>query len=114
MDKQEQINSIERDIKDARVAKDLGSALVRLTNSRDFRAVITQGYFKDEAVRLVHLKGDPNMQTPEKQASILTQIDAIAVLNQYFLVIQLAAGMADKAIEGGEAVLDELRTEEAE
>jgi hypothetical protein len=114
MDKQEQINSIERDVTNARVAKDLGDALERLKNNRDFRVVVATSYFKDEAVRLVHLKGDPNMQSADKQASIIKQMDAISSLNQFFLAIQMAAGMADKSIEEGQATLDDLRTEGAE
>jgi hypothetical protein len=112
MSKQDEINSIERTVSDARSIKELGAALERLQSNRDYIAVIKSGYFRDEAVRLVHLRGDPNMQTPERQADILKQIDSIAALSQYFRTLQHSANLADKAIEDGEAVLDELRAEE--
>lgn len=109
MSTQDEITSIERNVQDGRKRKDLGAALERLYTSRDFRAVIKAGYFEAEAVRLVHLKGDPSMQTQERQADIIKQIDAISALNQYFLTIQHSAGLADKEIEEGEAILEELR-----
>lgn len=114
MSKEDEINSIERNVRDAKETKALGTALERLINNRDFRTVIKEGYFKAEAVRLVHARGDVACQTPEKQDAIIRQIDSISNLNQYFNTIQHAAGMADKAIEEGEAVLEEMRTEGAE
>ena len=112
MSKQDEINAIEHSVNDARKTKELGSALERLQKNRDFLAVIKDGYFAAEAVRLVHLRGDTMYQTPERQAVILKQIDAISSLHHYFQVIQMLAGQADKAIEDGEAVLEELRDEE--
>ena len=97
------IASIETSIKEANKIKDLGSALERLTLNRDFQAVIKEGYFKDEAVRLVHLRGDPNFQTDERQAGIVKQIDGIAALGQYLSMVQLTAGQASKMIQDGEA-----------
>lgn len=111
MNKQDEINAIEHSVKDARKTKDMGSALERLQKNRDFLAVIKAGYFEAEAIRLVHLRGDTMYQTPERQADILKQIDAISSLHQYFQVIQMLAGQADKAIEDGEAVLEEMREE---
>lgn len=112
MSNQDEINAIERTVKDAKEQKALGTALERLITNRDFQKVIKQGYFADEAVRLVHAKGDPACQTPEKQASIIRQMDSISNLGQYFQTILHAAGMADKSIEEGEAALDEMRAEE--
>ncbi len=108
-----EINSIERDIKKASEAKELGLSLERLKNNHDFKTVIKSGYFRDEAVRLVHLKGDPNFQTTEKQQSIIKQMDSIAALNAYFYVIELQALQAEKSIVSNEAMLDEIRTGEA-
>lgn len=112
MSKQDEINAIERSVKDAHKAVELGSALERLHKNRDFLAVIKDGYFSAEAIRLVHLRGDTMYQTPERQADILKQIDAISSLHHYFQVIQMFAGQAGKAIEDGEAVLEEMRAEE--
>lgn len=110
MSNEDQINAIERTVKEAKEQKALGSALERLMSNRDFLKVIKQGYFTDEAVRLVHARGDSACQTPEKQEAILRQIDAISNLSQFFKAIEFTAGLADKSIEDSEAVLEELRT----
>jgi hypothetical protein len=114
MSNQDEINSIERDVKDAKEQKALGTALERLITNRDFQKVIKAGYFEAEAVRLVHAKGDPACQTPEKQASIIRQIDSISNLNQYFQTVLHMAGLAEKSVQESEAILEELRAEGGE
>lgn len=114
MSTQEEINAIERNVKDARKLKEMGSALDRLQKNRDFLAVIKTGYFQDEAVRLVHLRGDTMYQAPDRQASILKEIDAISSLHQYLQVVRMCADQADSAIANGEAMLEEMRDEVAE
>jgi hypothetical protein len=107
----EQIQSLDNNIKEAKKIMDLGDALERLQANKDFRAVIKAGYFEQEAIRLVHLKGAPHMQTVEYQLSIVKQMDAIASLNQYFQTVFHAAGMADKAITSDEEAREELLAE---
>lgn len=111
---QDTIQEIELNIKEAKKLVDVGAALERLRNSSDFKEVIVKGYFEQEAIRLVHLKADKNMQTPEKQASIVAQMDAIGALSEYFHVVQMRAGMAAKAIEADTETRDELLAGEAE
>lgn len=109
---QEQIQDIEENIKEARKIVELAECVDRLRKNRDFKQVIQEGYFHKEAVRLVHLKSDPAFQTPERQKSILLQIDAIGALNQYFDGIYHAARLAGKAIEADMETRDELLQEE--
>lgn len=106
------LREIELDIQEAKKLVDLGTALDRLSNNRDFKKVIVEGFFKDEAIRLVHLKSDPNFQTPEKQQSILLQMDAIGSLEQYFRTVLNTARLAEKAIEAGEQAREEIYEEE--
>lgn len=106
------INALEQGIKKAQTAKELGAALERLSKNADFKSVILTGYMRDEAVRLVHLKGDISFQSPEKQASILKQIDGIASLKQYFNVVELTADNAQGMIDEAEEHLVQLRADE--
>lgn len=106
------ITSIERNIKEAKHLVDLGAALSRLKNNKDFKALVQDGYFEKEAVRLVHLKASPEFQTPERQQAIITQMDSIGNLVSYFTVVAFSANQAAKAIEVDEETLLELRTEE--
>lgn len=105
------IQEVERDIAMAKQSIELAVALARLKDNRDFKSVVLDGYFKDEAVRLVHLKADPHFQSTEMQQSILAQINAIGALHEYFKVIEFHARQAAKAIEAGEQTIEELNAE---
>lgn len=111
---QEQIQAIESNIREAKKFVEQGDALERLRANRDFKKVITEGYFEREAIRLVHLKADPNMQSPDSQKSIIAQMDAIGSLDQYFMAVFAQANMARKAIDSSEEMIDEIRAEDGE
>ena len=108
------VQEIEQSIQAERQHIELDKALERLESNRDFNTVITEGYLAKEAIRLVHLKADPQMQRPEKQVSIAAQIDAIGHLAQYFRTVGQLARMAVKSIETSEAVREEMLAEENE
>ena len=113
MSNEDNIQAIERNIAKAKSAMDLGTALERLRINRDFKKIVLEGYFEQEAIRLVHLKADPNMQKPESQLAILNQIDAIGTLVQYFNTVMFRADLASKSISDDEAMRDELIEEDA-
>ena len=108
----ETIQAIEENIRESRKHVELGEALERLRENRDFKRLIQDGYFKDEAVRLVHTKAQPAHQKPESQAAILLQIDAIGNLNEYFRTVMHLAALARKSIGEDEASIEELNAEE--
>lgn len=109
----DQLQDIEENIKEARKIVEFGAALDRLRNNKDFKAIILDGYFKTEAIRLVHLKADPSMDTPERQANIIKGMDAIGALSEYFHVVDHQAQLARKAIDYGEEAISEILDEEA-
>lgn len=107
-------NEIELSMKEAKQHVDLNKALIRLSNNRDFKKVIVDGYFDKEAVRLVHLKATPHMQADKDQQGIIRDMDAIGSLVQFFRTIEHKSDMSKEAIRECELSLDELRSEEAE
>lgn len=109
----EATESIERNIREAKKVVEFGNALERLTSNRDFKKVILEGYFEKEAVRLVHLKADPSMQSAESQKSILTQIDAIGAVTQFLNTAMHMSRLAQKSIGDDEEMLAELLKEGA-
>lgn len=109
----ETIEAIERSIKQHKATVDLGAALERLRANKDFKKIIVEGYFENEAVRLVHLKADPSMQSAESRRSIEQQMDAIGALNQYLNLLASHAALAQKQIEVDEAYRDEILEEDA-
>lgn len=92
---QEQVQQVTLDEVNASIA-DL-DALGRLEANADFKRLFIEGYFKDEAVRLVMAKADPSLQEPEAQAAILRDIDGIGSLRGYLGGLRLKARMAEKA-----------------
>jgi len=108
----ETIQSIERNIKQAKEAIEFGNALTRLRGNKDFKTVILTGYFEKEAVRLVHLKADPNMQSMDMQRAIMASIDAIGALTQYFTTVAFKASLAAKSAVSDQEALEELSVEE--
>lgn len=106
------VQAIEENIQQAKKMVEQGNALERLRNNRDFKHIIQEGYFEKEAIRLVHLKVDPNMQTAERQQSIIRDMDAIGSLNQYLQGVYRKADMAAKAIQADEEARDEILAEE--
>ncbi len=106
-----QVKVLEDNIRESKKLVELGEALERLQSNRDFKKLIMEGFFEKEAIRLVHLKGDVNMQSAESQKSIINQMDAIGALSQYFFTVRYKAGMAAKAIAYDEETRDELNQE---
>ena len=107
----EQLQALENNITSAKGILELGAALDRLFLNKDFKLVIKTGYFEKEAVRLVHLKGAPHMQTKEMQDSVIKQIDAISTLSDYLRVVAQQANFAVNTIESDELTREELLAE---
>ena len=111
---QHEVNELELNIKEAKELVELGAALARLEKNRDFKKVIQEQYLNKEAVRLVHAKGDANMQDAKLQANILRDIDGIGSFTQFLNFLQYQAEMARDAISECEDTLDHLRAEGAD
>lgn len=108
------IEQIERGIAQLKEQTARSDALERLLKNADFKKIISEGYFKDEAIRLVDLKADPAWQKPEQQAFVIIQIDAIGVLKGYLRTIEHTGSMAKKVLPDYEADLIEAQVEEAQ
>lgn len=108
------IEEIELNIEQAREFITKAEKLDQLMEHPLFQELVLDGYCRDEAVRLVHLKGDPNMQDEKRQAAIIKDIDGIGSLKGFFSKVYQQAGMAENAIAADEEALEELRAEEAE
>jgi hypothetical protein len=106
------VEEIERNIKLQKEIIEFGKAVERLQSNRDFRKVVTEGYFEKEAVRLVHLKADPEMQRPEIQAGIIQAIDAIGNMSQFLRDAVRSAELAAKSVSQDEETRDEILAEE--
>ena len=109
-----ELQQLESNIKLAQKIVDMGDALDRLRNNRDFKKVIGDGYFEQEAIRLVHLMSDSNMQSPEFQQSIHKQMIAVGMFREFLETLATRANMARRAVEADEATRDEILAEGGE
>ncbi|MGH1461222.1 MAG: hypothetical protein ACRBB6_04220 [Neptuniibacter sp.] len=108
------LETVEVSMEQAKKALGLRKNLERLTSNRDFKKVVLEGYFEQEAQRLVHLKAVPSMQTPEHQESIMKQIDAIGAVRNYFNTIMVFGAQAEKEMVSLEETREEILAEEGE
>ncbi|GEK52354.1 hypothetical protein [Vreelandella venusta] len=111
---QEAIEEINININAAKKFVARGKSLQRLLKNRDFKDLINEGYFKDEAVRLVHLRSNPDFADDASRKMIETSMDGIASLLQYCRTVEHNAMLAEKAIEADEQARDELMGEDVE
>ena len=105
---QAQIDQLHRNIADNRGFVALQAALSRLQANRDFQTIISSGYLKDEAVRLVHARSNVALQSPSDQAALLRDIDAIGSLEAYFRKIEKQAVQALSHIDADEETVADL------
>lgn len=87
-------------------------AINRLQKNRDFRAVILDGYLRDEALRLSHLIADSSQAGNRDE--IVRDLHGIGALNLWFRN-QIALGnVMENDIASNNDELEYLRSEEAE
>jgi hypothetical protein len=110
----QELEALEISIEEAKAKVELMEALDSLGNNSNFKKVILDGYFKNEASRLVLLKAVPSMQSEAQQLSISKSIDAIGHLRQYFSTVYQLGNMAKQSIVEDEATREELLSEEIE
>ena len=109
---EEQLEQIEIDIATAQEHADRADALQRLHENKDFRKIVLEGFFKDEASRVVLLKADPNVQGDSEQKHIDRIITSIGGLRQYFGTIYQMGNMAHRALEEHKATREEILQEQ--
>jgi hypothetical protein len=85
---------------------------LKLTSNREYKKLVTEGYLKDEAVRLVGLSADPSVA--QHDAEIQLAIKAISLFRQYMQNIIRMGDVAEASIQSHEDELELARLQEAE
>ena len=88
---------------DVRAKVSFGEALERLLGNADFKLVVMDGYLKEEAVRLVHLKCDPALQEAVQQSAIDRGITAVSEFRQYLGTQRFLAKQAKHLLDTAHA-----------
>lgn len=106
------LESIEISIQTAEEHVAKMEALLSLAANKNFTKIVDEGYFKEEASRLVLLRADPSMQKPEDQAAILKSIDAIGAFRQYLAGVIHVGRMMEKGLKEDIDMRNEMLTED--
>ena len=106
-----QIEQIEVGMLQAKDAVNRMHAFQKLLTNENFKSIVEEGYFKEEASRLVLLKSDPQMSSDENQKAIDNAIIGIGQLRQYFQTTMQLGRMAEKALIDDEQAHEELLRE---
>jgi hypothetical protein len=110
----QELQLLDKRIDQAKQTIELGKALDRLRSNKDFKKVFGELYFREEAIRLVTLLADPNMQTPEKQQDILGQMQAIGRVGDFLRVLEHRVMLAEGELAADEETREIILAEDAE
>lgn len=108
MNLNEQIQHVELSLEEAQKIIAFGEAIQRLESNQDFQKVIFDGYFTEEAKRLVFLSADDALN-PESQNAVWAGIRAIGELRSFLQNSKALGEFARKEVEDHKETLDELR-----
>lgn len=108
-----EIEQIELTIVEARKMAKRGEQAKRLASTKDFKDLIMDGYFVDEAARLVHMSSEPTI-SEDIRNTIVRDMAGPGALKRYFSTIVRMGDMAAQEIEESQETLEELRIEDAQ
>lgn len=116
---EQQLNSIEMSIVEARKLVERSEALSRLEKNKDFQSLFLEGLMKEGAIRQVMLLASPELKIANEgakaaRAGIQSRIDMIGELYNWCRWTHMQADQARKALEENEETRAELLKEQLE
>ena len=108
------VEQIEVSIEVAKRSIKESEAIDRLFRNKDFKMVITEGYFKDNAALLVQRKAMPGMADQANQMSIENAMIGIGELQQFLFMKRVQGKQFAADLEAMNNTREELLQEEAE
>lgn len=110
------IQEVETNIENLKKSVRRAEVLKKLEDTPEWKELITEGYLRDEAARVVKLTGDIQMRMAgETQVEWLNDmLKGIAAFNQYCNFIEQAGNAAQTQIEANHETHAELLKEQME
>lgn len=103
-----QIEELEISMEQAKEIIANSDSLIALSRNKDFIRIISQGYFINEASRLVLAKATPAMSSDALQKDVDNAIIAIGHLQKHFNSIMAMGNMAKKSLSEAEQTREEI------
>jgi aromatic ring-opening dioxygenase catalytic subunit (LigB family) len=107
------IETIELSMDQAKEHIEMGEALARLHDNKDFKKVVMDGWMNDEVIRLSRLIASPAAAAEEVQTAIAQGLRSTSEFHQFMLFIGRQANMAKSSIEEYRLMLREAENAEA-
>lgn len=108
----QQIQEVEVNIDDAKKQVELGKAVERLRQNKDYQLVIGEGYLKDEALRNTYLLGDPNLPK-DRYEDVQLSLRGIGEFNYFLSFLENRGIFMQEQLHDYEMTLTELHEEDA-
>lgn len=108
------IEKVELSIEEAKKMVDRRDIALRLADNRDFKKLVIEGYFKDEAARLTGLLGERGDNLPFTKEMIVSDLEAIASFQRFMRLIVMQGDIMEKEIEVNSEALEHMRAEETQ
>lgn len=96
---EDRIQRVAIDIQTAKRWKKRHETLLNLEKLKGFQDIVLEGYFKEEAARLVGLVGEPEMQSEEQQRYVKGAILAVSNLRQYLMDVHKLGRTAEHTLK---------------
>ena len=112
MSTEEELNQLDANIAEAKHFIDIKKSVERLFKNRDFKKVILEFYFKEEAARLVMAKSS-NLNEEQKKL-IDCMIYGIGALSNFFDSVHQRGIQAEQALQDDEDAKTEILQEDLE
>ena len=108
---QTDIKEVELSIEHAKGMVMRGHMAQRLAANSDFKKLVLEGYFVEEAARLAHLSSDPNIPE-EVRAFVMRDLNGVGAFKRYLSAIVQMGLQAETELQEQMETLDEIRSEE--
>ena len=110
MSTEEELNQLDASMAEAKHFIDIKKSVEKLFRNREFKKVILEYYFKEEAARLVMAKS--SFMNDDQKQLIDNMIYGVGALKNWLESVMRRGDEMDQAIEGHEKTREELLQEE--
>lgn len=104
------VHEIELSIEHANELIERKAMVNKLMSNREFKKIVLEGYFKEEAIRMVALVAEPSMK--DHKEDILKSMESISCFQQHLRTIVQMGTVAETEMLDYEQTLDEARNDE--
>lgn len=102
---------LEQQLSTAKFLIERRDAALRLAKNKDFKRLVVDEYFTQEAARLIIASGDPNL-TLQQREDFVAMGQAIGHFKRYMSFIVTEANVAERDVPNIEEALIELRAQD--